>query len=138
MKSIVLNLFTVIFISACCFNSSNKFIDEYRIDYTAGIIYRTRYDTIWHDVIPCFAFEEIDKVKQKEIDSLVNVSLQILWNKSDEGREFVGSRADFALSEECIAEEILRMHQSKEFYQLAKAYAKRKQKLKPISKIKNK
>src|SRR5687767_12220197 len=98
---------------------------EYKAYYAALLIEKFRPDTIWHDGISCSMPEDLDELASREIDSLVNVSIENLWSQSDERSDFKGDRETWVLDPLCVALELLAVLNSNDLDVLARAYAER-------------
>ena len=98
---------------------------EYKAYYTALLIEKFRPDTVWHDGISCSMPEDLDELASREIDSLVNVSIENLWSQSDERSDFKGDRETWVLDPLCVALELLAVLNSNDLDVLARAYAER-------------
>ena len=101
---------------------------KYKVYFISKLIYKFKADTIWHDMIPCAMPVDIDKLASHEIDSLVNGCYLRLWEQSDKGKEYFGSRVNISLDPYCVAEECLKIYHSKDLDNLANAYAERMKK----------
>lgn len=112
----------------------NNHVVLYKKYLIASFISEYNKDSIWHDMIPCIMPDDLDKEASIEIDSLVKLSYKKLWEASDAGREFVGSRDGLILDDVCVAEELLKVYNSKDLEKLANAFAERKKKKLTIKK----
>lgn len=101
---------------------------EYKAYYAALLIEKFRPDTVWHDGISCSMPEDLDELASREIDSLVNVSIENLWSQSDERSDFKGDKETWVLDPLCVALELLAVLNSNDLDVLARAYAERETK----------
>ena len=69
--------------------------------------------------------EGLDELAIREIDSLVNVSIENLWSQSDERSDFKGDRETWVLDPLCVALELLAVLNSNQLDVFARAYAER-------------
>jgi hypothetical protein len=99
--------------------------DLYKLQFISAYLTKYKNDTIWFDEIPCIIPSYLDKQAVREIDSLVNESFSKLWKRSDEGREFIGSREGLILNAECVTDELLSVLYSKNLDVLAKNFETR-------------
>jgi hypothetical protein len=107
------------------YSDNNDFENKFKMNFVSSMIYEFKGDTTWHDIIPCVMPDELDKEAVLQIDSMVKISFKNLWEYSDKGREFIGSRKDFAIDPNCLAEECLRVYHSKELDKLARSFGNR-------------
>lgn len=100
---------------------------EYKAYYAALLIEKFRPDTVWHDGISCYMPEPegLDELAIREIDSLVNVSIENLWSQSDERSDFKGDRETWVLDPLCVALELIAVLNSNQLDVFARAYAER-------------
>src|SRR5688500_8871428 len=95
---------------------------EYKAYYSALLIEKFRPDTIWHDGISCSMPDDLDGIAFREIDSLVNLSIENLWTQSDERSDFKGNRETWVLDPLCVAMELIDVLNSNQLDVLARAY----------------
>lgn len=69
--------------------------------------------------------DDLDEIAFREIDSLVNLSIEHLWSQSDERSDFKGNRETWVLDPLCVAFELLNVLNSNQLDVLARAYDER-------------
>jgi hypothetical protein len=124
----------IIFLFSISFSCTKKikannlnYEKEFKLNF--AFIYFNKFmlnDSVWHDAIPCYPPLQINTKMRKDLDSLITLSNRKLWKRSDEGREFIGSRDGLILDNNCIIDEFLQVYESQELKELAKLYAKMK------------